>query len=1199
MVSFFVFGEVGMYLKALEIQGFKSFPDKVRLTFDEPITAIVGPNGSGKSNISDALCWVMGEQSNRALRSGKMEDVIFGGTQKRPQMGYAQASLILDNRSGSFPLDASEVMVTRRYYRSGESEYYINKQTVRLKDINELFMDTGLGRDGYSIIGQGKIDDILSKRSVERREIFEEAAGISKYRYRKEEAGRKLAAAHDNLVRISDKITELEMQVEPLRRQAEEARRYLVCRDELRTLEAALWTEALEKIQQNEAQNRLNFEQAAQALTRTKEELDALYAESEALSRRMGEEEVALLTLREGISLREVGIAETESSLRMSESLARANDESKRRILDDIDREEKKAQSAAEIVSARWGRIEKIDEETSGLQARLAALESSSGDTLRAAGAALAEMEALRKKRAQCLADAAAKEAELTAFQERQEESGVRGARVMARVKEAAARLEKAQGDASDNAEDLADAEKETAEWVRKTESCAQAVKETAAAAQAAADKAAKSQVVKNSLESRAAMLREMEKEYEGFGKAVKTVMQAAESGKLKNIHGPVSRLIRVDEHYTVAIETALGAAMQNIVTSRREDAKSAMELLRDTDSGRATFLPMDAVKPYGNNDNYSGEKGFIAMASELVRFDESYADIVESLLGRTLVVEDLDKAVALGKKYNSRLRIVTVDGQMMNPGGSMTGGSVSRKSGALSRANELEKVEKELILLTARAEAAVKTEKAARSQREEAAVALEDARLRQRFVADEVASLRSRAQHLAENIEALGADLKSAHDEAELWRAESSGAQSRQQALQEAIQALVIQSDELEQQINEKSAGREKLESASAAIYDDISAARSAIAGLKAERDSCLGAISDFENAAREYEETGRRQSAEFESCAAREAELAAAMAESSLRLESEKAAVGALRERLKSGVAEKLDMEARRTSTEKQTQEKNREIIDLEREYARLEQKQSGGLMEEKHILDRMWETYGLTRSAAKAAAAQLDGTTGAKARAAKLKNEMSTMGHPNLGAIEEFDRVNERYQFLSTQRADAEEARVKLEQIISNLTASMREQFIEKFAEINRSFQETFFEIFGGGSASVSLEDSSDVLGCGIEIKVQPPGKQVKSISLLSGGEKAFIAIALYFAILKVRPTPFCVMDEIETALDEVNTVRCAKYLRKMSESTQLVVITHRRPTIEEADVLYGVAMQEQGVSKVLSLRLGEMERELGIS
>ncbi|MBQ9979787.1 MAG: chromosome segregation protein SMC [Oscillospiraceae bacterium] len=1188
-----------MHLKALEIQGFKSFPDKVRLSFDEPVTAIVGPNGSGKSNISDALCWVMGEQSARTLRSGKMEDVIFGGTQKRPQMGYAQVSLILDNSDGLFPMDEREIMVTRRYYRSGESEYYINKQAVRLRDVNELFMDTGLGRDGYSVIGQGKIDDILSKKSGERREIFEEAAGISKYRYRKEEAERKLRSANDNLVRINDKISELELQVEPLRRQAEEAKRYLEYRDELKILEAALWSEALERIERNEAKNRADFEAASQALDKAKAALETLYAEGEELTRRMGADEVAILSMRDGISAREVALAELESSLKMTESLATANAENEQRILAEMERESAKAKTAAEIVAARRERIAEIECEIEELAGKLTGLEESSGENMKNAAAAVAQAEGLRARRSQCAAAISAREAELAAMEENAQGSVLRGERVMARQAETAARLEKARRELGENNEDFEDARSEADEWAKKQENRAAALKNAETAVSNAAQRLSQMLVEKNSLSSRAAMLRDMEKGFDGYGKAVKTVMQSASNDKLKGIHGPVSRLVRVDEKYTVAIETALGGAMQNIVTTSRQSAKTAMEFLRDTDAGRATFLPMDAVKGVAMKEDYSAEPGFIAVASELVRFDERYAGIMEYLLGRTLVVENLALAVDMGKKYNSRLRIVTLDGQMLNPGGSMTGGSVSRKSGDISRANELEKILKELSLMESRLQAAEKAERDARRAREQAAEELENARVRQRFVDDEVASLKARGEALEQTVLQAEQDAAEAENEAKLWQAELAGAEPRKAAVKAEIEQLESEIADLDGRISESAAGREQLEEAAAAIYDKISAVRSSMAALEAEKTSCLGAIADFEVSAREYEETGIRQSAELEAIRRRSEELETGLAASGERLAGEREALAIQKEKLRESVNAKLQLEARKSACDREAQDASREIINLEREYARLEQKQAGGFMEEKHILDRMWETYGLTRSAAKVLAAQLENTNGAKTRAAKLKNEMSAMGNPNLGAIEEFQRVNERYTFLTTQRTDAETARDKLEGIIAGITRNMQSQFVEKFHQINESFQATFLDIFGGGSASVSLEDPNDVLGCGIEIKVQPPGKQVKSISLLSGGERAFIAIALYFAIIKVRPTPFCIMDEIETALDEVNTVRCAKYLRKMARNTQFIVITHRRPTIEEADVLYGVAMQEQGVSKVLSLRLGEMEKELGIS
>ncbi len=1003
-----------MYLKALELQGFKSFPDKTRITFEKDVTAIVGPNGSGKSNISDAILWVMGEQRSKTLRGGKMEDVIFGGTEKRGALGFAQVSLVIDNSEHIFDCDSTELMLTRRYYRSGESEYYINREAVRLKDINSLLMDTGLGRDGYSIIGQGKIAEIVSNKSTDRREVFEEAAGISRYRSRKEESERKLAKTEENLLRINDKIDELELQVEPLRKQSETAKQFLVLRDELRVREISVWMAILDKLRTQAQVIGADYENAKAELDEAHRSLEALYASTDSISERMHEKEIEADKARERLSQTEGKAAECDSRAAALRANIKSGEESVERMKSDI----------------------------AGAQSRLLEIEkqiNENGEKVKNLSDKIAEL----------------------AKRETGSNNVIEGCRMKLQSRENAA------GQLREKVNRLS--------------------------------------VDCRSMDARIHMLSEMEKEYEGFSKAVKTVMREAGRGNLRGVHGPVANLIKTDNEYALAVETALGAAMQNIVIDTQNDGRSAIEMLKRSDSGRATFLPVDTVRGNVMRDAPVNDPGFVGVAYDLVRFDNKYDGIFANLLGRTVVAETLADAVRMSKANGNRLRIVSLDGQLINAGGSMTGGSAARGTGILSRANELEALKKRRISLGKEYENSERElEKAVNALsglRYELDAALEE---RGEILRDKASADAERRATLssAEQLKALAQSLSG---DSELRRSAIERAQSACRDIEAQLDAVLKQRDDILSQAEK----------------------------IKAE-------ISDIN--------------------------------------------------------AKRLELEGRRTKADKDSQESNRRLLELERSCAKLEQKKLAADMEEKQILDKLWDSYELSFTAAESVRQPVENLQKETRGINDLRRRISALGTPNIGAIEEFERVNTRYEYLTGQRSDIEKAKKDLLGIINDVTTEMKEVFLGQFRLIDENFRETFLELFGGGKASVMLEDESDPLECGIEIKVQPPGKAVSNISLLSGGEKAFVAIALYFAILKVRPTPFCVMDEIEAALDEANVIRYADYMRKMCDKTQFIVITHRRGTMEEADHLYGVTMQEKGVSKVIELDLEQAQRSI---
>ena len=1003
-----------MYLRALEISGFKSFPERTRLTFERDITAIVGPNGSGKSNISDAILWVMGEQSSRTLRGGKMQDVIFGGTAKRPSMGVAQVSLILDNSAGIFDVDAEEVTITRKYYRSGESEYYINRQQVRLRDVNELLMDTGLGRDGYSIIGQGRIAEIVSGKSAERREVLEEAAGISRYRYRKEEAERRLARTDENLLRINDKIEELELQVKPLKEQAEVAKRYLTLRDELRVAEVSLWMSDLDTLREQSGTLESEYNETKAALEAAKRELQGLYSRSEVLTERMRAKDVEAEARRSELSGAQSRIAEQEARAAALQSRIESSEQNAARMRTEM--------------SELTGRVQEIQGQIEAGRVRIA------------------EIDAQKKKL----------------------EEDAQSARNVAEGR----RMR------------IANRERELSEL---------------------SDELTKQIVELRSTDSRINMLEEMERDYEGFGGAVKAVMREAKRGALRGVHGTVSELLRTDEHTALAIETALGAAIQNVVVDTQNDGKRAIEFLQRRNAGRATFLPLDAIRGGRLDAIPGGDEGCLGLAVDLIEFEAKYKNVFENLLGRTLIAETLTDAIAISRRNGGRVKIVTLDGQVMNAGGSMTGGSAGKNAGILSRRSELEKLQagrgrlaRRRDELTSRTDELKRTLTAARYELD---VAMQE------------------IQTINNELASLAAERRTTENAAGQFEALMAGLTGDSAAREKAISDVLAAADSYRRELDE---------------------VRSAIGALNAEADKIRASISE--------------------------------------------------------ATSSRLEVEGERTRTDKAAQEKNAAILDLERALARAEQKKLSAEMEEKQLTDKLWDGYELSHSAAEAIRQPVESRPKAARRISELRREMTSLGNPNIGAIDEYARVSERYEFLAGQRDDVEKAKNELLGIITDITGEMRSIFSREFTAINESFKETFTELFGGGSAELTITPADDVLGGDIDIRVQPPGKAVTTLTLLSGGEMAFVAIALYFAIIKIRPTPFCVMDEIEAALDEANVNRFASHMRELADKTQFIVITHRRGTMEEADRLYGVTMQEKGVSKVIELDLDEATKQI---
>ncbi len=1188
-----------VYLKSLELQGFKSFPDKTRIKFGDDITAIVGPNGSGKSNISDSILWVLGEQSSKTLRGAKMEDVIFGGTQKRSPVGFAEATLILDNTDRALAYDADEVMVTRRYYRSGESEYYINKQSARLKDINEMFMDTGLGKEGYSNIGQGRIDEILSLKSGDRREIFEEAAGISKYRHRKLETERKLEHTQDNLLRIGDKVSELEMQLEPLRIQSEKAKKYLELKDELQGVEVAVWLDTLDKLSAAAKKAEEDYASASFVLQQAHDDLDSLYHKTEELGQELHKKDEELENVRVHVSM----LGSTHQQLEGQAAVLRGNQENNnqniQRIQDELQGQEDRSGGVVAQIQQTQERISQLDQLLSQKGRELEELSRKLTAMTASAQGMTKEYLQLRGREASLSAETAGHEADIRGLEQSIGQSSQRLEELKedlrsgaARKKEAQDNLDRCRAELKQAQEDASAAENTIAGYNLRQQSRAKRRDQLGETLRQISGEM-------DSVQAKLRVFRAMERDYESFQKSVKMVMQGAEKGALKNIHGPVSLLIRTEDSYTVAIEIALGGAMQQIVVENEAAGKAAIYYLERTHGGRATFLPMNSIRPrYLQESGLEACRGFVGIASQLVRTDDKYRGIVDNLLARTVIVQDMDAAISMSRSFGRRFKIVTLDGQVINAGGSMTGGSVNRDAGILSRANELEKLSaREQKLQQDQMNTQGELQEAQR-QLDEVEFQLTTARDQLRQAEDQVLRLGGQERQYEILLNAVLEAEAGADREKETLEQRLSSDRERCAARQGELKSMTRQLAETRQSLLELEGSQNETTQATASITEEMTGLKTETAAMEAEKTTAKTHILDLQKLRSDMEGDRAKKEALMDAIREDNARIDRELQKLLSQQQENTDKETQMKQTMQTLLENRAEAEASKTRSERDAQEKNKDILNMERACALLEQKKVTTSMEEKQIIDKLWDSYGLTPGTAGDKRGEIESVTAGNRRIAELKRKLSGLGTPNLGAIEEFARVNERYSYLAEQRDDVLTSKRELEGIIKDITKEMTTIFVEEFAKINHYFGETFEEMFGGGKGQLILEDPEDPLGCGIEIRVQPPGKQVKTITLLSGGEKAFVATALYFAILKVRPTPFCLLDEIDAALDDRNVERFASYLHNLSKKTQFIVITHRRGTMEASDVLYGVTMQEQGVSTLLRLDLNQMEEYLGI-
>lgn len=1188
-----------MYLKSLAIQGFKSFPDKILIEFGNDITAIVGPNGSGKSNLSDAILWVMGEQSTKTLRGAKMEDVIFGGTQKRPPLGFAEATLTLDNTDRALPYDSDDVMVTRRYYRSGDSEFYINKQSARLRDIHELFMDTGLGREGYSNISQGRIDEILSLKSTDRREVFEEAAGISKYRHRKEETQRKLVGTEENLLRIGDKISELELQLDPLRAQAEQAKKYLAYRDELRGLEVTAWLDRLDKITDAAQKAEEDYTSASFVLEQEHSALDELYQKSEEMGAQLRAQDEAIEALRSDTAGLEAADQQLDGQIAVLKSNTQNNEENLARVQTELQQHEDRSGGIEQQVRQGRCRIAEIEAQLEIQQLRLQETQAQAQQVAADAEGIGKQYLELREKQAAYLSDLAGARAELSALEESARQGRARVETLESDVNAGVSRRSQAQTALDACRMELAAAQRQVqasqntvAGYRLRQESRAQRRDQAQGGLQEITAQL-------NAVSAKIKIYQAMERDYESYQRSVRSVMQESRRGGLEHIHGPVSQLIHTEDRYTTGIEVALGAALQHIVVQTEQDAKAAIGYLKRTNGGRATFLPIHAIEPRKLQETGLEQcRGFVGIAAELVQCQAPYRKIVENLLGRVVLAEQLDSAIAMAGRYGNRFKIVTLDGQVINPGGSMTGGSVAKEAGILSRANELRRLLQTSQQLQEKKEKAESSLAEAQRACEQTDFEFTTANEQLRAAQDQVLQLEGEEKRCAAVLQALEEAANATERELEALRNRLDMDQGRIAAQKTSVESLQRQQMEAERALEALDRNQSDTTRQTQALADQVSALRTELAALAAEKRSALDGVENLEALFRTMEGDRSQKRALAEHYTAAIAKLQAEIDGVQVQKENNIQILQQKQQTLREAQTQRAELESRKTRLERDAQEKNKGLLTMERACALLEQKKLAASMEERQVIDKLWDSYGLTPGTAGAERVELESVAAAGRRIAELKRKLSALGTPNLGAVEEYARVQERYTYLSGQRDDVLTAKRELEQIVRDITAEMTTIFVVEFQKIDGYFGQTFAEMFGGGKGALVLEDPENPLTSGIEIRVQPPGKQLKTITLLSGGEKAFVAIALYFAILKVRPTPFCMLDEIDAALDDRNVERFASYLHGLCQKTQFIVITHRRGTMEASDMLYGVTMQEQGVSKILRMNLNQMEQQLGI-
>ena len=1180
-----------MYLKRLEMQGFKSFADKTVLEFMPGITSVIGPNGSGKSNISDAIRWILGEQSMKSLRGAKTQDIIFAGTQSRKSLGFAEASLVFDNTDGTLPIEYSEVTVTRKIYRSGETGYYINKVPCRLKDIVELFMDTGIGRDGYSIIGQGKIDEILSNKSEDRRHIFEEAAGIVKYRARKEETEKKLEQTKLNLLRINDILTEIEGNLEPLQQQSDKAKKYLNLKEELKNIEVGLFVYNIEKYKQSleeltkdeEIMNStLNQEEGKlEKIKILKEELkdsiDEITTQIENMQNIGFESQKEIEKLNSNINVAEAKIASNKENVENYEKEISELEEKIINLKQEIEQKQSKKENLKQNKEKFENELKEKEEELKKLTEKLSSKEL--------------EIEKLKKQVEENTDKKYELQSEISMQTANFENLEKRQTQLKQEISNNVSELDRTRMKKEDIAKGFYEIEANRNKLLKSIEEIDNKKQEINSKI-----KEFDVQIVNNTNEmrmkqSRYNFLVETEKEKEGYIKSVKSLLIDCEKIKElgKGMHGVLANIISVPSEYETAIEMCLGASLQNIVTETEEDAKKLVEHLRKNNLGRASFLPITSVK--GKKlENIKGKKaGVIGIASDLVSYDKKYEQIILNLLGRTVVVDNMQNAINLAKENNYSFRIITIEGDVINPSGAITGGSVAKKTvNILGRSREIESFEKEIKKLKEKIQKLEKDKEEYVSSSEDIIEEVQSLEKQLQEIDITYATEKQRVVSIDENIEQIQKRIEKLKDENSKAEESKKLIEASKQENEKQIENINTQNSEDQKIIDEFSNANKDSQKYIDDLNLDITNLKISVSSFN-ESEVSIQEMTDMINKEIEtHTKNKENKKVQIENANLENAKLKDEIENTKQEIEKVKSQVANSGENIEKLKQDRINKNEKLSKKEDEQTEQFKTIEDLKAQITKLEVKRSKTEDDITDIINKLWEEYELTpNNVGNYSKPENVALTQRKVNA--LRTDIKELGSVNVDSIEEYKNLKDRYDFMCEQRLDLEDTMSKLRKVIQDMTDTMKKQFKEKFEVINKNFGEVFKELFGGGMAEVTLTDEENILECGIDITVQPPGKKLQNMTLLSGGEKAFTAIALLFAILKINPAPFCVLDEIEAALDDVNVYRYAEYLKKFAKETQFLIITHRKGTMEAADTVYGVTMEEKGISKLLSMKL----------
>lgn len=1180
-----------MYLKRLEMQGFKSFADKTVLEFMPGITSVIGPNGSGKSNISDAIRWILGEQSMKSLRGAKTQDIIFAGTQNRKSLGFAEASLIFDNTDGALPIEYSEVTITRKIYRSGETGYYINKVPCRLKDVVELFMDTGIGRDGYSIIGQGKIDEILSNKSEDRRHIFEEAAGIVKYRARKEETEKKLEQTKLNLLRINDILTEIEGNLEPLQLQSDKAKKYLNLKEELKNIEIGLFVYNIEKYKQNLEELTKDEDIMKSTLNQEEGKLEKIKILKEELKDAIDEITTQIENMQNIGFESQNEIEKLNSNINVAETKIQNNIENVERYKTEIADLEEKIENLKQEIEQKQYKKDNLKQNKEKFEKELNEKEEELRKITEKLSSRELEIEELKKQVEENVDKRYELQSEISMQTANYENLTQRQSQLKQEISNTISDLDRTRMKKEDISKGFYEIEANRNKILKSMEEIETKKQEINNKIKQFDIEIANNTNEMRMKQSRYNFLVETEKEKEGYQKSVKSLLLDCEKLKElgKGMHGVLANIISVPSEYEVAIEMCLGASLQNIVTETEEDAKKLVEHLRNNNLGRASFLPITSVK--GKKlENIKGKKiGVLGIASDLVSYEKKYEQIILNLLGRTVVVDNMQNAINIAKENQYSFRIITTEGDVINPSGAITGGSVAKKTvNILGRSREIETLEKDIKKIDAKI---LKQEQEKEEYLNSSENIIEEIQALEKDLQEvdiTYATEKQRVLSIEENIDAIQKRIEKLKNENSKAEESKNEIQIKKEQNEKQIEEITKSNEENQKIIDEFSNSNKDSQKYIDDLNLDITNLKISVSSFN-ESEVSIQEMTDMIN--KEIETHARNKenkNAQIETANKENIELQAQIEKTKQEIEKVKSQVensGVNIEKLKQ---ERIEKNEKLSKKEDEQTAEFKTIEDLKAQITKIEVKKTKTEEDITDIINKMWEEYELTPNNVESYR-KPDNVALTQRKVNQLRTDIKELGSVNVDAIDEYKNLKDRYDFMCEQRLDLEDTMSKLRKVIQDMMEIMKHQFKEKFEIINKNFGEVFKELFGGGMAEVTLTDEDNILECGIDITVQPPGKKLQNMTLLSGGEKAFTAIALLFAILKINPAPFCVLDEIEAALDDVNVYRYAEYLKKFAKETQFLIITHRKGTMEAADTVYGVTMEEKGISKLLSMKL----------